>query len=77
MWEQEHRERSSYCQHENHCACYQSIREEHRHKLVQLIRIIQGIHDDRYGMVLTQGNKERKEKGKYENGNSPKKQKYF
>ena len=20
MWEQEHRERSSYCQHENHCA---------------------------------------------------------
>ena len=43
----------------------------------QLIRIIQGIHDDRYGMVLTQGNKERKEKGKYENGNSPKKQKYF
>ena len=40
MWEQEHRERGSYCQHENHCACYQSIREEHRHKLVQLIRII-------------------------------------
>ena len=37
MWEQEHRERSSYRQHENHCACYQSIREEHRHKLVQLI----------------------------------------
>lgn len=40
MWEQEHRERSSYRQHENHCACYQSIREEHRHELVQLVRII-------------------------------------
>ena len=40
MWEQEHRECSSYCQHENNRACYHRVGEEHGHELIQFFRLI-------------------------------------